>query len=73
MEDVKLMTPRGNHCNSNNKNTQERQGGPGEEVGKQHEEEYREGPVRTTVCTPNTKAWLHDNPLPTSMLYFARR
>lgn len=72
MEDAKWTLPRGNHCNNNNKNTQEHQGGPGEEVGKQCEE-YREGPVRTTVGTPNTKARLHDNPLPTALLCFARR
>lgn len=56
MEDVKLMSARGNHCNNKNKSTQECQGGPGEEVGKQCKE-YRESPVGTVVCTPNSKAW----------------
>lgn len=69
MEDAKLMLPR---ANNNNKNTQECQGGLGEEVGKQCEE-YRKHPVRNIACTPNSKSQLHDNPLPTSSLYFARR
>lgn len=35
--------------------------------------EYREVSERTIICTPNTNAWLHDSPLPTSLLYFARQ
>lgn len=50
MEDVKLMSARGNHCNNKNKSTQECQGCPGEEVGKQCKE-YRESPVGTIVGT----------------------
>lgn len=57
MEDVKLMSARGDHCNNENKSTQECQERPGEKVGKQSKE-YRESPVGTIVCTPTTSAWL---------------
>jgi len=56
------MSPRGKHCNNNNKNTKECQGAPGKQVGKQCEE-YREGPVRTLVCSHALVLGVHENPL----------
>lgn len=55
MEDVKLMSARGDHHNNKNKSTQECQECPGEKVGKQSKE-YRESPVGIVVCTPTANA-----------------
>lgn len=52
MEDV--MSARGNHCNNKNKSTQECQGCPGEEVGKQCKE-YREVQWEPLFAHPTLK------------------
>lgn len=72
MEDVKLMSGRGDHCNNKNKSTQECQECPGEEVGKQSKE-YREVQWEPLFAHPPLKHGCCNDFLPTSLLNFSRR